>query len=38
MKVELFVPCIIDQFFPSVAFHTMKVLERAGVEVEYNSE
>ena len=38
MKVELFVPCIIDQFFPFVASNTMKVLERAGVEVEYNPE
>ena len=38
MKVELFVPCIIDQFFPEVASCTMKVLERTGVEVEYNPE
>ena len=38
MKVELFVPCIIDQFFPTVAAHTMKLLERTGVEVEYNPE
>ena len=38
MKVELFVPCIIDQFFPEVAVHTMKVLARTGVEVEYNPE
>lgn len=38
MKVELFVPCLIDQFFPRVAANTMKVLERTGVEVEYNPE
>ena len=38
MKVELFVPCIIDQFFPEVAIHTFKVLKRADVEVEYNPE
>ena len=38
MKVELFVPCIIDQFYPEVASNTVKVLERAGVEVEYNPE
>ena len=38
MTVELFVPCVIDQFFPQVAVSTMKVLERAGVEVEYNPE
>ncbi len=38
MTVELFVPCVIDQFFPNVAVSTLKVLERAGVEVEYNPE
>ena len=35
MKVELFVPCVIDQFFPEVAVNTMKVLRRAGVDVDY---
>ena len=38
MKVELFVPCLIDQFYPQVAINTLKLLERAGVEVEYNPE
>ncbi len=38
MKVNLFVPCVIDQFFPQVAVNTVKVLERAGVEVVYNPE
>ena len=38
MKVELFIPCFIDQFFPEVAAHTMKVLERTGVEVAYNPD
>ena len=38
MKVELFVPCVIDQFYPQVAVHTMKVLERACVEVDYNPD
>lgn len=38
MTVELFVPCVIDQFFPNVAVSTLKVLERAGVDVEYNPE
>ena len=36
MRVELFVPCIIDQFFPNVAANTIKVLERAGGDVDYN--
>jgi L-lactate dehydrogenase complex protein LldE len=38
MTIELFVPCVIDQFFPQVAVSTLRVLERAGVEVEYNPE
>lgn len=38
MTVELFVPCLIDQFFPEVAADTLKVLNRAGVEVSYNPE
>lgn len=38
MTIELFVPCVIDQFFPKVAVNTLKVLERAGVEVQYNPE
>lgn len=38
MKVELFIPCVIDQFFPDVAADTLKILQRTGVEVEYNPE
>src|ERR1700743_536756 len=38
MKVELFVPCFIDQLFPETAFNTIKVLEKAGCEVSYNPE
>ena len=38
MKVELFVPCVIDQFFPEVAIDTFKVLKRSDVDVEYNPE
>src|SRR5579875_3317085 len=36
MKIELFVPCFIDQLFPNTAFSTVKVLEKAGCEVHYN--
>ncbi len=36
MKVNLFIPCFIDQFYPETAINTVKVLERAGVEVVYN--
>jgi L-lactate dehydrogenase complex protein LldE len=36
MKVELFIPCFIDQLFPATAFNTLKVLEKAGCQVHYN--
>lgn len=35
MRVGLFVPCYIDQFYPDVAMATVDVLERQGVEVVY---
>lgn len=35
-KVELFIPCFIDQLYPETAFNTIKLLERAGCEVIYN--
>lgn len=38
MKVELFIPCFIDQLFPETAFNTVKVLEKAGCMVSYNPE
>ena len=37
MTVQLFVPCFIDQLYPQVAFNTVKVLEKAGSEVKYNT-
>lgn len=38
MKVELFVPCFVDQLYPETAFNTVKLLEKAGCEVNYNSK
>lgn len=38
MTVELFIPCFIDQLFPETAFHTVKVLEKAGCSVAYNPQ
>jgi L-lactate dehydrogenase complex protein LldE len=38
MKIELFIPCFIDQLFPETAFNTIKVLEKAGCTVHYNPE
>jgi L-lactate dehydrogenase complex protein LldE len=35
-KVELFVPCFIDQVFPDTAVNTVKLLRKLGVEVLYN--
>ena len=38
MNVDVFIPCFIDQFYPETAFNFIKVLERAGCEVQYNPE
>lgn len=35
MKVALFVPCYIDQFYPSVAIATLRLLQGLGVTVVY---
>jgi L-lactate dehydrogenase complex protein LldE len=34
MRVALFVPCYIDQFYPHVAVAALRVLERLGVDVD----
>ena len=36
MKVQLFIPCFIDQLYPQTAFNMVKVLEKACCEVVYN--
>lgn len=38
MKVQLFIPCFIDQLYPQTAFNMIKVLEKAGCDVAYNTE
>ncbi|MCH7514063.1 MAG: (Fe-S)-binding protein, partial [Bacteroidetes bacterium] len=35
MKVGLFLPCYIDQFYPKVGMDTLQLLERLGLEVVY---
>ena len=35
MKVGLFIPCYVDQFYPQVAIATLELLRKLGVEVEY---
>jgi len=37
MKVQLFIPCFVDQLYPQTAFNMVKVLEKACCEVEYNT-
>lgn len=35
MKVGLFVPCYVDQFYPQAGIATLELLEKLGVEVEF---
>jgi L-lactate dehydrogenase complex protein LldE len=36
MKVQLFIPCFVDQLYPQTAFNMIRVLEKAGCEASYN--
>lgn len=36
MKVQLFIPCFVDQLYPQTAFNMVKVLEKACCDVAYN--
>ncbi len=36
-EVDVFIPCYIDQLFPETAWNTIKVLERCGCKVFYNT-
>ncbi|HSC53046.1 MAG TPA: (Fe-S)-binding protein [Phnomibacter sp.] len=38
MKVQIFVPCFIDQLYPTVALNMVKVLRKVGCEVVYNAD
>jgi L-lactate dehydrogenase complex protein LldE len=35
MRVGLFIPCYVDQFYPNAAIATLELLEKLGVEVDY---
>jgi L-lactate dehydrogenase complex protein LldE len=35
MKVALFIPCYVDQFYPNVGISTLELLESLGCEVEF---
>jgi len=38
MNVQIFIPCFVDQLYPDTAFNMIKVLEKAGCTVSYNSD
>jgi L-lactate dehydrogenase complex protein LldE len=37
LNVQLFIPCFVDQLYPETAFNMVKVLERSGCNVKYNT-
>jgi L-lactate dehydrogenase complex protein LldE len=37
MKVQLFIPCFVDQLYPQTAFNMVKVLGKLGCKVSYNT-
>jgi L-lactate dehydrogenase complex protein LldE len=36
MKVQLFIPCFVDQLYPQTGMNMVKLLEKAGCTVSYN--
>jgi len=38
VKASLFITCLADQFFPNVGLRLVEVLDRLGVDVEFNPE
>lgn len=38
MKIELFIPCFVDQIYPETGFNMVKLLKKAGCEVSYNDK
>ena len=38
MTVDLFIPCFIDQLYPQTGWNVVKILEKAGVTVNYNAQ
>lgn len=37
MTIDIFIPCLIDQLYPQTAFNMVKILEKLGHTVEYNT-
>ena len=38
LRVDIFIPCLIDQYYPDVAHKMIKVLESLGCDVQYNED
>lgn len=38
MRIHLFVPCLVDQFYPNVAVSMCRVLKKLGVEYVYSTD
>ncbi len=38
MKIDLFIPCFIDQLYPKTAWNVIKILESQQIDVNYNPE
>lgn len=38
MRVQLFIPCFVDQLYPDTGMNMVKVLEKLGCEVTYNTK
>lgn len=38
MIVDVFIPCIVDQFYPETGFNMIKILEKLDIGVNYNPE
>jgi len=38
LNIQLFIPCFVDQLYPQTAFNMIKVLEKTGCSVTYNTD
>lgn len=38
MKIQLFITCLVDTFFPEVGMSVVELLERSGIQVEFNDQ
>lgn len=38
MKVQLFIPCFVDQLYPQVGMNTVKILEKVGCDIVFNDK